>query len=69
MKNGFGRAVAFLVAAVFGLLPVSQAASLQKLRRGNPDQPWGTKRAVADTDRAEIARYRLGQHGKPERSP
>ncbi|WP_084305531.1 glycoside hydrolase family 16 protein [Bradyrhizobium sp. ARR65] len=59
--------MAWLLLALLGSASTdaSRAASLQKLTWGNPDQPWGTRRPVTEADRAAIARYRAGQHGKP----
>ncbi|MBC9877368.1 glycoside hydrolase family 16 protein [Bradyrhizobium sp. INPA01-394B] len=42
----------------------ADAATLQKLTWGNPDQAWGTRRSVTEADRKAIAQFRTG-HDKP----
>ena len=46
--------------AMPGIPAFAQQATLQKLTWGNPDQPWGVRRPVTDTDRKAVALYRSG---------
>ena len=54
------RGLVVTAVAMLAASSSAQQAILQKLTWGNPDQPWGVRRPVTDTDRKVITHYRSG---------
>ena len=63
--NSFRRALlaafCFAAGAMHGVPSFAQQVKLQQLKWGNPDQPWGVRRPVTDSDRKAVALYRSGK--------